>query len=353
MKIEKISRRALLGGSLMALIPFRLFAAGLKSDETVLFQPGYAMALNGEEVGIRISAWVFEFERRPGARTVFLNLLGVDFKKAAPNSREIFAQRSRYFLTDSERGKVLEVVTQTGETLTLPATNRAGRVDHMAQIRLATNRKDPPKSIGFSVKAPGKADEGFSGIAHFIPETGLSVVSDIDDTIKISNVANTRTLMRDSLIKPFAAVPGMARRYQDLALEKGTSFHYLSSSPIQLLPALQQFIDEAGFPAGSMHLRESTSWSNLIPGKGASVRHKTAMLDQLLADFPKRQFLLIGDSGEQDPEIYGEAARRFSTRDIRILIRRAPGAPATEARFAAAFAGLNPDHWALIDTDAP
>lgn len=337
-----MARRGLLLGSsaLLTLIPVRLFAGGLKADETVLFLPTYARR-TGDSVEVNISAWVFEFERRPGARTAFLKLLDVDL--TSPEAEAIFAARSRWFLTDSERGKELTVTFEDGSTATLPATSRAGR----SETSLRMSAPSAP-AIRFHTRRNGDDGEIFTGIAHIVGETGLSVVSDIDDTIKISNVVDTRALLRDSLIKPFAAAPGMAALYRDLAQKSGTSFHYLSSSPIQLLPALSGFLEAEGFPPGSMHLRESTAWNSLIPASGGNAPHKSAMLARLLADFPQRSFLLIGDSGEQDPEIYGEAARAHPGRDIRILIRRAGGSPATEARFASAFDSIDPARWRVL-----
>ena len=52
------------------------------------------------------------------------------------------------------------------------------------------------------------------------------------------------------------------------------------------------------------------------------VRYKTAHIERLLAAFPAMRFLLIGDDGEHDPEIYRDIQKRFPTRITQVMIRR-------------------------------
>jgi len=48
---------------------------------------------------------------------------------------------------------------------------------------------------------------------HFIAAEGVSIISDIDDTIRVSNVADRAALLRGTFVEPFAAVPRMAELY--------------------------------------------------------------------------------------------------------------------------------------------
>jgi len=105
---------------------------------------------------------------------------------------------------------------------------------------------------------------------------------------------------------------------------------------------------DAGFPPGSMHLRESTTWRTVIPGNGESRAHKLAAIERLLEDFPLRRFLLIGDSGELDPEIYGEVARTWPERVEGIVIRDVTGEGRNAARYASAFAGVPSERWHIF-----
>ncbi len=347
-----LTRRRVLAGTALTALPGWLLARGLKADETVLFLPGYARDLQPGVIEVNIEAWVFEFERRPGARLAFTTALGIDMEAAGPEANEIFAERSRWFLTDSERGKELLIRFDGFDSLDapeslLPATDRGGRVS--ARLRIPAPGDD--RLIRFHTSRDG-AEERFEGIAHLVPAEGLSIISDIDDTIKISNVADTRALLRGSLTEPFKPTPGMAAFYRRLARQAGACFHYLSSSPIQLAPALSGFIRDEAFPPGSLHLRESTAWNRLLPGADSTVQHKGAILRQILTDFPSRRFLLIGDSGEQDPEIYAEAARSHPDRDITILIREVAGSDLSPIRLDAAFAGTTA-RWHLIPESGP
>ena len=161
-----------------------------------------------------------------------------------------------------------------------------------------------------------------AGSIHAIEPAGLSVISDIDDTVKITNVADRRELLRNTLLREFVAVPGIAdvyRRWQD----SGTAFHYVSASPWQLSRCLSGFIHGAGLPSGSMHLKlfrlkDSTPLGRLPSRK----RSKGRVIERILADFPERQFLLVGDSGERDPEVYAAVARRRPGQVSGIAIRR-------------------------------
>jgi phosphatidate phosphatase APP1 len=160
------------------------------------------------------------------------------------------------------------------------------------------------------------------GRIQCVEDEGLSVISDIDDTVKITNVAHRRELLANTFLREFAAVPGMVAAFQRLE-ESGTVFHYVSASPWQLAPSLCEFFTEAGLPAGSMHLKlfrlkDSTPLGRLPSRK----RSKRRAIERILADFPGRQFVLVGDSGERDPEVYAAVARRRPEQVQSVLIRR-------------------------------
>lgn len=161
-----------------------------------------------------------------------------------------------------------------------------------------------------------------TGRIHCIEDQGVSVISDIDDTVKVTNVANRRELLRNTLLREFAAVPGIARVYRRWH-ERGAAFHYVSASPWQLSNCLCGFLLDAGLPAGSMHLKlfrlkDSTPLGRLPSRK----RSKRRAIEQIMADFPDRTFLLVGDSGERDPEVYASVARRRPAQVAGVAIRQ-------------------------------
>jgi phosphatidate phosphatase APP1 len=202
-------------------------------------------------------------------------------------------------------------------------------------------------SLPFQVRMrPGDPRE-FPGHAVIVPAQGLSVVSDIDDTIKHSHVRDRHELMLNTFAREFTAVPGMAERYRALAAE-AVALHYVSSGPIQLYPPLAAFLVDAGFPPGSVHLRDSTSLQNVVPTHAVSRAHKLSTIRTLLDDFPQRQFVLIGDSGEADPEIYGQLAREQPTRIVAIHIRDVTGDTRASDRYRSAFEGVAEERWSLF-----
>ncbi|MEM7316624.1 MAG: App1 family protein [Planctomycetota bacterium] len=195
----------------------------------------------------------------------------------------------------------------------------------------------------------GRNGGRFDAPVQLIGAHGPSVISDIDDTIKQSNVLNRRELLANTFFHPFSEIRGMAELYSQWA-DSGAVFHYVSSSPWQLFEPLSDFVDEAGFPTGSFHLRSirfrDPSVLQLVIGRK---RSKKRAIKKILRSFPSRQFLLIGDSGEKDPEIYGSVARRYRQQISQILVRKIPGSRLNESRMKKAFRGLPRCQWRVFE----
>jgi len=153
-------------------------------------------------------------------------------------------------------------------------------------------------------------------------ERGISVISDIDDTIKLTDVCSRRRMLRRTFSEPFESIQGMASVYRDWE-QQGVLFHYVSSSPWQIFDALHEFLLTEGFPLGSMHLK----WFRLrdeIFKKWSIIRRKSkvGVIRGMIRRMPQRQFILIGDSGEKDPEMYAKIAQRHPNQVVRICIRQ-------------------------------
>ena len=156
---------------------------------------------------------------------------------------------------------------------------------------------------------------------------GISVVTDIDDTIKLTEVNSRRRMLLRTFAEPFEAIDGMANAYQRWA-DQGALFHYVSSSPWQIYDAINQFLFDEHFPSGSMHLK----WFRLrdeIFKRWQIIRRKSkgGVIRNLIKRLPERTFLLVGDSGERDPEIYAKLASKFPTQVARICIRQIDANP--------------------------
>lgn len=73
--------------------------------------------------------------------------------------------------------------------------------------------------------------------------------------VKDSCVHDRCELLANTFLKPFQAVAGMARLYQD-CYARGGAFHYVSGSPWQLYPPLSEFFEDALLPPGSFDLKD-------------------------------------------------------------------------------------------------
>lgn len=236
---------------------------------------------------------------------------------------EIFRRRVEWFLFQRVAGQRVRIAVgdriidaghsdKTGHfrvEFDLDDAEVAGTAGQLAYAAVPDDASEPPVT-------------GDTGSIHLVAPEGVSVISDIDDTVKVSNVANRRELLRNTLVRDFMAVPGMPGVYRDWR-SRDVAFHYVSASPWQLSRGLSGFLAEAGLPAGSMHLKlfrlkDSTPLGRLPSRK----RSKRRVIEQIMADFPGRRFLLVGDSGERDPEVYAAVRRRRPQQVTGIAIRR-------------------------------
>ncbi|KAJ1731965.1 hypothetical protein LPJ61_002271 [Coemansia biformis] len=165
-------------------------------------------------------------------------------------------------------------------------------------------------------------EQTITGLVHLVEPQGISVVSDIDDTIKASNItAEKRIVLETVFSRPLQAVPGMSKLYREW-YDRGCEFHYVSNSPWQLYPSLDEFFHQHQFPPGSAHLR-SFDPNDLLSIKNytGTPQLKRDTIERLFSVFPQRKYILVGDCGEQDLETYTELARRFPDHIVRIYIR--------------------------------
>jgi phosphatidate phosphatase APP1 len=100
----------------------------------------------------------------------------------------------------------------------------------------------------------------------------------------------------------------------------------VSASPWQLYIPLAEFLGKAGFPAGTFHMKDFRVKDRTFLALFADPQaYKLRVITPILERFPERKFILVGDSGEKDPEIYGILARRFPRQIVAVLIRNVTG----------------------------
>jgi phosphatidate phosphatase APP1 len=154
-------------------------------------------------------------------------------------------------------------------------------------------------------------------------EVRFGVISDIDDTVVRSSATNVLKMAWIVALNnahtrlSFEGVPDF---YE--ALQRGADgraynpIFYVSSSPWNIYDVLEDFLDVHGVPAGPLFLKD---WSPTVLGKHRT--HKLGIIRMLLRTYPELPFVLIGDSGEEDPEIYYQVVREHPGRIRAIYIR--------------------------------
>lgn len=334
-------------------------ASDIDSDERVVFFPSIGRWVeDGAAAEILVSGWVFEPEDRVESLDWFIRHSGMDevLKNDPQADRALLAERAAAFLVDNERGQ--RIAIRIGQrVLTCEPSTPDGRFEGRFRLpREALGASaDPQAALTLSFEAVTRADDPrrFTGQVRILPPSGVSIISDIDDTIRVSNVRDKLTLLRGTFLLPWQAVPRMASRYAGWFDADGAEFHFLSAGPTPLIQPLDKFLLSEGFPSGSIHLRRfRLKEEPIFALEKVQEEHKRRVIEQLLEFYPKRQFVLIGDSGERDPEIYGDIARSAPTRIRRIAIRDVTSERADCTRYAEAFRSIPQERWQILDDAA-
>jgi phosphatidate phosphatase APP1 len=152
------------------------------------------------------------------------------------------------------------------------------------------------------------------------------IISDIDDTVVKTTATNLLAMSRNTFLHnahtrlPFA---GVSEFYRSLQLgrngKRNNPFFYVSSSPWNLYDLLVDFLDLNEIPEGPILLRDFGLDANTDTSD--HMGHKFSEITNILQAYPHLNFVLIGDSGQDDPGIYREVVTRFPGRVLAIYIR--------------------------------
>ncbi len=337
--------------------------SNLRCGDTVIFFPSYGhLTKDGRAWKVYVTGAVIEPEHVGIYNRMLLKLLH-RVLKATPEELdgEIFRQRVQPFTASTRRGKRIAIRVGDRVYALQKKSKRNGhfrgtlRLDVDAVAELEAGGVIDDQCLQFDVVMPGKDGRVFSGRTHLLDETGTSIISDIDDTIKRTDVTSRRELLANTFLREFESVEGMAALYRQWH-DQGAQFHYVSSSPWQLYDSLSNLLVEDGFPQGTVNLRVFRLRDHMIR-KVLLIRRqkKMGVIKKLVATFPQRKFVLVGDSGERDPNLYGTIGRRFADRVTAILIRELPDNPMTKARCRKVFRNVSPGKWQIFShsTDLP
>ena len=310
------------------------------ANEVVTIYPTYGYQdANGWVIPVRL--WVHE--QRSVAEAAARKLVA-RIDDVSPQELRNFQSRAADFLADSESREDVALAFDRDPTQEpLHLADAKGRIQKsdlngliegtltLSRTRADSLLKVQQSSSGWlSLTVTSNGHSGTGRVRLIAPE-GISVISDIDDTIKVTEIpAGPEIVMRNTFLRDYKTVPEMLPRYRNWS---DASFHYVSGGPWQLYGPLSEFLidNKDGFPEGSFHMKSvqtnlfsKSSWkdlTDLVTNNEQTFDHKVAEITVIMEHFPSRKFILVGDSGEKDPEVYSEIRAKFPEQVQEIWIR--------------------------------
>lgn len=315
----------------------------IDADETVVFFPTVGWR-EGCGWRVRVHGWIYEPVEYSRVRRAALWVVKRAVRRRVGEGFDSVVAKERLgvFFADNERGERVRVVC-CGREFAMGRSRADGHFEGEiflteAEVKAGAVAEGNVRWVGFEAMTRLGDSRAFTGRAMLLEEVGVSVISDIDDTIKVTGVLERRAMLRSTFCEAFACVPGMAEMYGRLRARHGAAFHYVSASPWQLYPFLAENLGAAGFPAGTFHLRRlRLKGRSLVGVFESSLRVKRGHVEGLMERFSKRRFVLVGDSSEHDGELYAGVARKYPGRVAAIYIREAGG---EERAWGKVFAGV-------------
>jgi len=318
-------------------------------EKGVTFYTTYGFPIEGGWK-IPLKIWVYEepgFARRLAAKAALAEMQArATLADLSIEQEKHYVYRTHDFIADSESNEKVEFQFDNDAERTIfrlqdsngkTGTDRNGLIE--GEIILSTAMAQAlldaqDSNNGWLSFSATSENHGGVGRVRLIPSHGVSIISDVDDTIKVTDIpAGEKAVLNNTFFREYRATPCMADMYSNM--DVSTAFHYVSGGPWQLYRPLSEFLFSrgAGFPEGSFHMKdvrtnpfESESyrdiWGLIATGsQEVTVEQKVRQISALLHQFPQRKFILIGDSGEMDPEIFSIIREDFSAQLAEIRIR--------------------------------
>lgn len=162
-------------------------------------------------------------------------------------------------------------------------------------------------------------------VLRYGSEHPIGTISDIDDTVLISHATKVGKKFWLSISKnaytrrPF---PGVSEFYRFLTAEGAHPIFYVSSSDWNLFDLIQDFLRYRHIPKGPILLKDlHINLKNIWKSGGGDHSHKMEKIDLLMMLYSKMQFILVGDSGQHDPELYAKVIEKYPGRVKAVYIR--------------------------------
>jgi phosphatidate phosphatase APP1 len=205
-------------------------------------------------------------------------------------------------------------------------TNHEGYFDVRLQLDTPLTQPSYLQEVELELLSPlpARQQETLTTGTVIIPpeEAEFGVISDMDDTVLRTSATHLLAMVKKTLFgnaRTRLPFEGVAAFYAALHRDRNPLF-YVSNSPWNLYDLLLDFLDINDIPLGPLALRDwGINETGIVPSSRGN--HKLDSIENILRTSPHLPFILIGDSGEEDPEIYYEVVRSFPERILGIFIR--------------------------------
>ncbi|MGB3541510.1 phosphatase domain-containing protein [Rubrivirga sp.] len=301
---------------------------------SALAQTGRAVDRSFNVVRRRLGLWsrvrvvLYGGYGRPGCVRLRGRVLGgqsAEPRSGAPVWSTVW-RTARRFVTDDVPGARVEVTV--GDVIVEATSDVDGYFEAALEVEVC------PSSLWRSATArvldPASDDDAHAYVQVPTADAQFVVVSDLDDTVLEAEAPHALRLawrVLSSSAETRRTLPGVRTLYRALVTDDGQPVNplvYVSDSPWDLYEHLTGALEHHGIPRGALHLRDLNenpmSW--LDPDAHA---HKLSAIGDVLDTYPDLDAVLIGDSGQKDPEVYQQIVARHAGRVRAVLIRHVAG----------------------------
>ncbi|KAL3443901.1 hypothetical protein BJX65DRAFT_284347 [Aspergillus insuetus] len=261
---------------------------------------------------------------------------------------EILHERSKWFATTPVGWKTVEVQVDgcsRGFSVGRTVPKRNGTDDAgMAEAQGSFGACERSKTAtGRAILRKGD-ERSFTNTVYKSGKKGWGVISDIDDTIKITG--GGLDAIKATLIEEATPVSGMPTLYSAITDLIDPAWIYLTGSPWQLYSMLHHFIHTEFAASTGPILMKNLTYTGVeglleFLAEGTSLEYKAGRIDDIHSWYPGKMYLGIGDSSGNDPEAYAYAYRQYGPEWMKcIWIHVVDEGNNTDARWEEAFKGI-------------
>lgn len=301
-------------------------------------------------------ACFFQTGRKDITKTIstIADLIGLDGKAGSdPETNKRIEERLRPFVQAIAPARTVEISIPCASPSSTPHKRLLGPSNQngISSQVLPTGGSNEMDGKTITCASAGDLFPNLRFNTRFAGREGWAVLSDVDDTIKITQTSSPVGILQSTFADVPKTTEGMPEFYKVLEESFGSpAWFYLSASPYNLYPFLSKFIPQH-YPEGTIILRDA-SWmylGGLLQSFTEGVQeYKTDRISKIQSWLPARKFICIGDSTQSDPETYAEMYEKYPDWIKAIYIRKVTDIPHMETknkneRFIDAFKNV-PDH---------